>query len=221
VPAGLVSWCERCGARHVDDGVFRFAGGQAQLAVTAGEGRGTLLHPAPRHRKRRTADPRGDLLAAYLRVNGPTAETTYRDWLGGDTRAARGAWRAREDLVGLQVDGSRLQVPEELLDAVREAPAARGVVLVPPHDPYLRQVDRTRLVPDRARRQQVWRAVSAPGALLVDGEVAGTWRHRRSERRLTVTPFEDLGPARRKAVAASAALVAEASGDDVPALAWE
>jgi hypothetical protein len=82
-------------------------------------------------------------------------------------------------------------------------------------------VDRTLLVPDRARRGQVWRAVSPPGALLVAGEVAGTWRYRRSEGRLTVTPFEDLTPAERTAVTRNAALVAEASGDAAPEVVWD
>ena len=71
-----------------------------------------------------------------------------------------------------------------------------------------------------ARAQEVWRAVSGPGALLVDGEVAGTWRYRRTERELTVTPFEGLTAARRKQAEAGARLVAAASGDEPPAVVW-
>ena len=91
---------------------------------------------------------------------------------------------------------------------------------MPPHDPYLSQADRTLLVPDKARRQEVWRAVSGPGALLVDGEVAGTWRYRRTGRELTVTPFEGLTTPQRKQAERSAGLVAAASGDEPPTVVW-
>jgi hypothetical protein len=67
----------------------------------------------------------------------------------------------------------------------------------------------------------VWRALSGPGALLVDGEVAGTWRYRRGEHDLTITAFESLRPAQRTQAEKSAQLVAGATGDDPPAVSWD
>lgn len=205
----LVRPCATCRTEHVPDGLFRAGGRQAQLVLGPEENRSTILLPTPRHRAKQVEEPRLELLRAYLRVNGPTTRTTFRDWAGMDTGTVAGLWQGLE-LVKVTVDGRRLEAPEAVLDAVL---AAEGVVLVPPHDPYLRQVDRTLLVPDSARRREVWRALSPPGALLVDGEVAGTWRYKRSAGELTVTPFEKLS---REAVEKSAHRVA---GDPVT-LVW-
>jgi hypothetical protein len=217
VDASLVAWCEPCQARHVPEPLFRDGGRQAGI-VLGTAGRGTVLHPAPRHPQEALDDPRTALVRTFVRVNGPTGRTQLRDWTGLGAEAVARSWRELGALVRVEVDGRRLQAPEDLVAELREAPPARGVVLVPPHDPYLAQADRALLLPDRARRQEVWRAVSGPGALLVDGEVAGTWRYRRAARELTVTPFDGLTASRRKRVEEGARLVAAATGDDAPAV---
>jgi hypothetical protein len=214
----LAQWCPGCRVDHVPDGLFRAAGGQAQLAVGRTERGATLLHPAPDHPAETVPDARREVLDAFLRVNGPATVTLFREWLGAD---AAPTWRGRDDLVRVQVGDRRQQLPEALLEDVLGAPEAQGAVLVPPHDPYLRQVDRTVLVPDPARRREVWRAVQPPGALLVAGEVAGVWRHRRAERRLTITTFDGVPRGRRVAAEASARLAAEVLGDDPPAVVWD
>jgi hypothetical protein len=192
VSPGLVRMCPTCEVEHVNDGLFRAGGRAAQLVLDPEERRSTMLHPAPPHPGRPVGHPRGALLDTFLRVNGPTTRTVFRDWSGMGTETVAGLW---PETVRVTVDGRRLELPEALREEVDGAPDAEGVVLVPPHDPYLRQVDRTLLVPDGARRREVWRALSPPGAVLVDGEVAGTWRYRRSDKALTVTPFERLSRA--------------------------
>lgn len=123
-----------------------------------------------------------------------------------------------EPLVRVTVDTQRYDLPESLVGAVREAPSAKGVALVPPNDPYLRQVDRTLLVPDPAQRRQVYRALSAPGALIVDGEVAGTWRYRRSDHEVRVEPFGGLTPTQEEAIEQRAHSLAASTGDETPAV---
>lgn len=220
VPKALVRMCPSCQAEHVPDGLFRAGGRAAQLVLGPEERRVTMLHPAPRHPSTRVDHPRLELLRAYLRVNGPTSRSVFREWAGMGTETVAALWRHLGTLVRVAVDDRRHDLPEAMADELGSAPEAEGVVLVPPHDPYLRQVDRTLLVTDSARRRQVWRALSPPGALLVDGEVAGTWRYRRSDSQLTVNPFEPLPRARRAAVEESAGRVAEASGEDPPQLTW-
>jgi hypothetical protein len=221
VSASLVEWCARCKADHVPDALFRAAGRQSQIVLGPEEQRATMLHPTPEHRQEKVDDPRLALLNAYFQVNGPTSRTLFRDWMEGDTEATADLWRELgDDLVRVQVDNRRYDLPEGLVDAVRKAPKPKGVVLVPPNDPYLRQVDRTLLVPHSARRRQVWRALSGPGALLVDGEVAGIWRYRRSDHAMTITRFHGLAPAQRIGAEKSAHLVAKAFGDDQPTVTW-
>lgn len=204
-----IAWCERCGAEHVDDAVFRAAGRQAQLVLGTEDTRATTLYPTPPHPDSGRPGSRGELLRAFFRVNGPITRPLFRDWLGAGVDEA---WRDPDlALVRVRVDGHRYELPERLLDEIVTAPPAEGVALVPAHDPYLRQTDRALLVPDTARRAQVWRAVSAPGAILVDGEVAGTWRYRRTDHRMTLTPFDPL-PTRVRTDAEEAAH--RTTGDD-------
>jgi len=220
VSGSLVRWCERCGAKHVDDGLFRAAGRQAQIVIGPDEQRATMLHPRPDQEQDVVDQPRSAFLQAYFRVNGPTTRTAYRDWLDASTAAVADVW----DAGGMQrvsVEKRRLELPTDLVETLCATPAAEGVVLVPPGDPYLRQVDRTMLVPDGKRRSQVWKALSGPGALLVDGEVAGTWRYRRSDGELSISPFESVAASVRAAAEQAAAPIAASIGADQPSVVWD
>ena len=76
--------------------------------------------------------------------------------------------------------------------------------LLPSGDAYLllHGTDRDLVVPDPDRRRALWTPRVWPGGLLVDGEVAGTWR--RADAVITVQPWRPLSPAERDAVAAEA-----------------
>ena len=58
------------------------------------------------------------------------------------------------------------------------------------------------MVPDAARRSELWTPRVWPGGLLVAGELAGTWR--RADTLITVQPWRPLSPAERDAVSAEA-----------------
>jgi len=77
--------------------------------------------------------------------------------------------------------------------------------LLPSGDAYylLDGAERTLLVPDADRRGELWTSRVWPGALLVDGEIRGTWR--RAGRTLRIEAWERLAPAAVEAVAAEAA----------------
>jgi hypothetical protein len=87
----------------------------------------------------------------------------------------------------------------------RAAPGpAAPARLLPSGDAYflLQGTDRELLVPDAGRRGALWTPRVWPGGVLVDGEIAGTWR--RADAAMTVQPWRRLSRPERDAVAAEA-----------------
>ena len=74
--------------------------------------------------------------------------------------------------------------------------------LLPSGDAYwlLDGAERELLVPDPRRRAQLWTSRVWPGAVLIDGEVRGTWR--RAQHRMQIDAWGELAPAARAAVEA-------------------
>ncbi|GIF68632.1 hypothetical protein Ais01nite_66670 [Asanoa ishikariensis] len=199
----LRPWCAGCAAHHVDDALFRLASLPAGLRlVPNGDGSADFVAGPPLPR----GDPetaRRELVRRFLRYAGPTDRDGLATWLALSPAAAR-RWWALAEVVPVEVDGRRLFLHPDELDAARAAPPARGVRLLPPYDPVLELGDRQLLVPDPARRKQVWRPTANPGVVLADGAVAGTWRRRKGT--ITVTPF---------APALDLRALAEAAGEEV------
>ena len=78
--------------------------------------------------------------------------------------------------------------------------AVASARLLPSGDAYFRLqgADRELLVPDPGRRRELWTPRVWPGAVVVEGEVAGTWR--RAGAIVTIRPWHRLSPAAREAV---------------------
>ena len=66
-----------------------------------------------------------------------------------------------------------------------------------------RATDRELLVPEADRRARLWTSRVWPGAVLVGGEIIGTWR--RAEATVTVDAWQRLSNAEREAVESEAA----------------
>lgn len=129
---------------------------------------------------------RAELLRRYLRCYGPSTRASFAAWLGIDAGDVEPWWGPVEDaLTEVRFRGTAWILTEDV-DALRSAPAPRGVRLLPPRDPYTQLGDRDSIL-DPAFHREVWRAVGAPGAVLKDGRIAGTWRPRRTGRSLTLT----------------------------------
>ena len=142
-----------------------------------------LGSPAP------DADPqaaRADLLRRYLRSYGPSTPADFAAWLGVRAEDAWHWWALVEDELTRVDDGRTAWVLTADLDALTSSRMPTGLRLLPPHDPYTQQRDRATIV-DPAHHREVWMPVGDPGAVLADGRVVGTWRPRRSGRRLTLT----------------------------------
>jgi Winged helix DNA-binding domain len=87
----------------------------------------------------------------------------------------------------------------------RAAPSAAAPArLLPSGDAYflLYGVDRELLVPDESQRRELWTSRVWPGAVLVGGEVVGTWR--RANTVVALQTWRRLSAAERQAVEAEA-----------------
>ena len=83
--------------------------------------------------------------------------------------------------------------------------AAASARLLPSGDAYflLHGADRELLVPDPDHRRELWTPRVWPGAVLVEGEIVGTWR--RSQADVAIASWRRLSRAQRQAVEAEAA----------------
>src|SRR5262249_18429462 len=152
-------------------------------------------------------DARRELARHYLHVFGPTTPAAFAIWAGiGPGEAGAVFDGLRRSLSGVRTpmgDAWILNRDEPLL---REQPGpSASSRLLPSGDPYylLQGADRELLVPDAERRAALWTSRVWPGAVLVEGEIVGTWR--RAQAKLTITPWTRISRAKRDAVEAEAA----------------
>ena len=199
IPRDGVTWCRGCDAHHVGEQLMRLAALPAGLRLVPGATPATL-EPIPGW----GGPPDGEdglarLVTAVLRTHGPARRPDVSGYLDAAPRAIVAAW-PDDDLAEVRVDGRSAWVAADALDALLAAPPPRLTRLLPRSDPWLAARDRELTVPDPARRKEVWRILGSPGALLVDGEVVGTWRAGGSGPRLeiTVAPFADLSRRTRR-----------------------
>ena len=152
-------------------------------------------------------DARLELARRYLHVFGPTTPEAFARWAGlGPQRgvAAFHALRRWLTPVRTPVGDSWILTSDE--PGLRAAPGhAASARLLPSGDAYflLQGGDRELLVPDASRRRALWTPRVWPGAVLVDGEIVGTWR--RALGTVTIQTWRRLSRAARDAVEAEAA----------------
>jgi hypothetical protein len=156
------------------------------------------------------ADPGGarlELARRYLHVFGPATPATFAQWAGIRPPAGRAAFDALAgsltpvrspvgDAWILTLDEPTFRVPVGHAAAVRLLPSGDAYFL-------LQGADRELLVPDSVRRRELWTPRVWPGAVLVAGEIVGTWR--RAQADVTIVSWRRLTPSEREAVEAEAA----------------
>jgi hypothetical protein len=148
-----------------------------------------------------------ELARRYLHVFGPTTPAAFAEWAG---ISARGAVEAFDGL-GRSLTPVRTPAGDAWIltrdePTLRVAPGDTAPArLLPSGDAYflLQGTDRELLVPDADRRGALWTSRVWPGALLVQGEVVGTWR--RSQGTVDVQTWRRLSRAARDGVEAEAA----------------
>src|SRR5204863_3379528 len=101
----------------------------------------------------------------------------FADWAGLAKPHAERVWAGVESSLEEVSVGKRTAFAlRDDIDELQAPPAARGVRLIPPGDPYLQKPNRPLLAPDDALRKRLFRPVASPGAVLKDGRLAGLWR---------------------------------------------
>ena len=152
------------------------------------------------------AEARLELARRYLHIYGPATSGAFSRWSGIGPRSAAAVFDSLSgELVPVQTpigEGWILGGDEA---AFRAGPQpAAPARLLPSGDAFflLQGADRELLVPEAGRRDLLWTPRVWPGAVLVSGEIAGTWR--RADTVLTVQTWRRLSAAERDAVAAEA-----------------
>lgn len=137
-------------------------------------------------------DARKELARRYLHVFGPTTPSSYAGWAGIRGGEVIFEWLSDElSFVSTPMgDGWILDVDEPALTA--DYPAPEAVRLIPSGDSYILAWGRDRdlLVPDTKRQAMLWTSRVWPGAVLVDGEIVGTWR--RSKEKVTIECWDEV-----------------------------
>ena len=155
-------------------------------------------------------DPRAarlEIARRYVHVLGPTTAEAFAKWLGvglAQGREAFGDLGAELAPATTAIGEGRILAADEPSFTALRGPSAPARFL-PSGDPFwlLWGRDRELLVPDAKQREQLWTSRVWPGALLVDGDVAGTWR--RADERVDIDAWRRLTPTERVAVEAEAA----------------
>ncbi len=152
------------------------------------------------------AEARRELARRYLHVFGPATAEGFGEWAGVKPTPAAAAFAALEgELLAVRTPlGDAWLLPEDE-PAMRADTTATPTRLLPSGDAYwlLAGAERALLVPDDERRARLWTPRVWPGALLVDGEIRGTWR--RAQHTVRVETWERLSPVARATVEAEAA----------------
>ncbi len=201
-PPIVSSYCRACKATHVSDLVLRQGSLPAGIELEI-DTSPPVLQRRTKARAIHALDRAAfdDVVRAFLRLNGPASPAEVAWFLGA--RRADVAEHWPDGLAPVHVEGRELWLPASDLTRLRRVkPGGPSVRLLAPFDPYMQTSDREFLVPRAADRKALWPVLGRPGTLLVDGEVLGLWRPKKSGKKLRVA-LTAFGPvtAKTKALA--------------------
>ena len=204
VRADLMPWCRGCESHHVAPMLWRYATVKAGARLDS-ERRYTRSEPGP-------TPPASEAVRRFLGFYGPAKPGDFAEWAGLAKPHADRLWdEAAGDLAEVRVGKSKGWLVSEDSGALDSPPAAEGVRLIPPGDPYLQKPNRPLLAPGPELRKRLFRPVASPGAVLVDGRLAGLWRVKARGRKAELT-VDKLGRLPRADLEEEAQRVAELRG---------
>jgi hypothetical protein len=174
--APYLRFCRSCDATHPYEMPFRLAAPRAGLELRAGTSP-PVLERIPDFAPAGSAAPAHDVVRAYLRLLGPATPRHVASYLEAPVKDVKARWPA--DAVEVSVDGERAWLLADDADRLAADPPA-VTRLLGPFDLFLQAKDRSLVMPDAARAKALWPVLGRPGAILHSGEIAGTWRPRKS-----------------------------------------
>jgi hypothetical protein len=210
VNADLMPWCNGCKSHHVAPMLWRYATVKAGVRLDSGR----------RYRMGRPgrAPAASEAVRRFLRFYGPATPGDFAEWAGLAKPHALRLWdEVAGDLAEVRVGKGKGWLLAEDVGALESPPAAEGVRLLPPGDPYLQKPNRPLLAADPELRKRLFRPVASPGAVLRDGRLAGLWRVKAKGAELELT-VEKLGRLARGDLEEEAGRVAELRGAAAAAL---
>jgi hypothetical protein len=204
VRADLMPWCRGCQSHHVAPMLWRYATVKAGARLDS-------------ERRYRSGQPgrtpaASEAVRRFLHFYGPAKPADFADWAGLAKPHAQRLWdEVAGDLAEVRVAGSKGWLMSEDVGTLGSPPAAEGVRLIPPVDPYLQKPNRQLLAPDPELRKRLFRPVASPGAVLRQGRLTGLWRVKAKGRKAEIT-VEKLGRLPRGDIEEEAQRVAELRG---------
>lgn len=134
------------------------------------------------------ASARRAFVRSYLRAYGPSTPDHLAEWAGTSLTVASRAWQeAADELEPVTYGGGRVWVHAEDAAELKDPAPAKGVRVLPPHDPWLHMRDRTTAVPDTSVHKQIWKHTGNPGVVVRDGDPLALWRAQKKGKKLRVT----------------------------------
>ncbi|MBP2319924.1 hypothetical protein JOF56_000309 [Kibdelosporangium banguiense] len=213
VPKALVSFCRGCQAEHVFESLFRLAALPGGLRLDLDQSP-PLLVPIDDWPgipgEQAGAD---ELIRTYLRFVGPASIGDVAAWLTTTQTEVKQIWPA--GLAEVDVDGRATWLPESEIDLLLDPPEPPRALLLPTSDPFLQDRNKPFVLPDKAYHKVMWPVIGQPGAVLVDGDVAGVWRTRASGRKkleIRITEFTPIEQDARTVLAQEADRIGELRG---------
>jgi Winged helix DNA-binding domain len=151
-------------------------------------------------------EARLEMVRRYLRVFGPGTADGFAKWAGMKSPLAQKAFDALEPTLipaRSPIGDAWILAEDEGSFQAKAVPAAPARLL-PSGDTYFLSwgAERELLVPDAKERSRLWTSRVWPGAVLVGGEIVGTWR--RDGGNVAIEPWHGLTAKERQAIEAEA-----------------
>lgn len=161
---------------------FRLAALRAGLELEDGTSP-PVLRRLPNFERDAKTPERYDVVRAYLRLLGPATPKQVAAYLDAPVKDITARWPS--DVVEVSVEGERRWVLTSDADQL-SSERVTTTRLLGPFDLFLQARDRTLMVDDPDRAKALWPVLGRPGAVLLDGEIAGLWRPRKSGKNFRV-----------------------------------